>query len=1230
MSNSPRPEPHTPAAPSYGGGGLADAELGRMLCRPIVLMTPERTVHPPSWLAHVPFAFWLIDVLRPRVFVELGTHAGNSYAAFAQAVQHLGLDAAGYAVDTWAGDPQAGFYDESVYTDWKAYHDQRYSAFSSLVRTTFDDAVGHFSDGSIDLLNLDGFHSRDAVRHDFETWLPKVSTRGVVLLHDINVRERDFGAWEVWSGIRATYPSFEFLHGHGLGVAVIGSEIAPELEWLVRRDEARTIAVRRFFARTGSGVLAQHMADRAGEMLRQHVSAVESGAVEALAAASAQHAAGLPALAALDARLRDQLRELMIGREALAAQLAESSQQLTETSQQLTERSQQLTETSQQLTAAAAAIDDLTRSLSDAETHAGEVERELTRAGAARAALETLLHRPDVAADAARGALAAANIRLRALAAKPPAARPRGSRPGRIAATLRALGFTPAQLSRRPRRLGLLLRWMRRPRLFKDAHLIAQSGLFDADYYLRLAPDISAAGANPLAHYVMRGALEGRAPSPLFDGAWYASQYPDVAAARINPLAHYLRTATREDRNPHALFSARYYRAQLGARGTAVTPLQHYVMHGAVEGLSPHPLFDPAYYAERCGPWFAGVDPFAHFLTEGAARNIDPHPLFDTAYYRTQLKTHERSAANPLRHYLEAGTGAGRRPHPLFDPAFYRRANADVAASGTEPLVHYVTAGGIEGRAPLPDFDGAWYLAMYPDVAETGVNPLVHYVRFGWLEGRNPSPHFDTKAYLARYPDVTRSGVNPYAHYLACGMAEGRTGAPDDVLDEPVRPVEPERVRLRTESLDRGAGAAQRVIVCLTHVMPVAPRAGNEYRIYRVLKWLRRSGYVVIPIVAPADGSQPGGDEARAIAEEFGNAIVCLPDGRLEYVLRDVPDILRSLDGTLTDRFAAILAEERTRTSDEREMLRIDRSFCSDALIATVLRLESALGPYVLLAEYIWMSRVLPLLGGRALKVIDTIDVFSTRHEKVGQFGVQDLVVEPAAEQMRLRRGDVAIAIQHNERQVLEALVPGVTIVTAGVDFEVLEEPSAPTGRHVLYVASDNPMNRHGLRDFLRHAWPLVRESVPDAELTVVGAVGASVPVVPPGVTVLGRVDDLAPLYRGCRVVINPAVAGTGIKIKTLEALSHLRRVVAWPNGVDGLSPAVEALCRTATDWYSFSEALIILLTDDAAAELNREERELLVREGSADVVYAELGRVIEEFFDTPPGGVSPALSSES
>ncbi len=133
-----------------------DGSDDRSLLRASVFLEPERMVHPPSWLEHIPFAFWVIDVLRPRVFVELGTHSGNSYGAFAQAVQHLGLDSAGYAVDTWKGDAQAGFYDESVFVDWKDYHDRRYSAFSTLIRSTFDDAAAHFSDGSVDLLHIDG------------------------------------------------------------------------------------------------------------------------------------------------------------------------------------------------------------------------------------------------------------------------------------------------------------------------------------------------------------------------------------------------------------------------------------------------------------------------------------------------------------------------------------------------------------------------------------------------------------------------------------------------------------------------------------------------------------------------------------------------------------------------------------------------------------------------------------------------------------------------------------------------------------------------------------------------------------------------------------------------------------------------------------------------------------------------------------------------------------------
>src|SRR6185436_5399070 len=123
-------------------------------------------------------------------------------------------------------------------------------------------------------------------------------------------------------------------------------------------------------------------------------------------------------------------------------------------------------------------------------------------------------------------------------------------------------------------------------------------------------------------------------------------------------------------------------------------------------------------------------------------------------------------------------------------------------------------------------------------------NPLVHFVTEGWREGRRPSDAFDLDGYLAAHEDVAQSKLNPLAHYVEYGRFErppiGAAEAERDLAALPAS--EPPPAVMTTRSLAAASTAQPPTIVCLSHVMPVPPRAGNEYRILRMLRWLRDRG----------------------------------------------------------------------------------------------------------------------------------------------------------------------------------------------------------------------------------------------------------------------------------------------------------------------------------------------------------------------------------------------------
>jgi len=177
---------------------------------------------PSAWVEHIPFLFSLIALTHPRRYAELGVHHGTSFFAACQAVRRSIIDCECVAIDNWIGDPHAGAHAPSVFEGFRDYLAQHYADTACYLRMDFDKALSQFEDGSVDLLHIDGFHTTNAVRRDFEQWLGKMSEEGVILFHDINEFSADFGVWRFWRTVREKYPSLEFGHGHGLGVLVVG------------------------------------------------------------------------------------------------------------------------------------------------------------------------------------------------------------------------------------------------------------------------------------------------------------------------------------------------------------------------------------------------------------------------------------------------------------------------------------------------------------------------------------------------------------------------------------------------------------------------------------------------------------------------------------------------------------------------------------------------------------------------------------------------------------------------------------------------------------------------------------------------------------------------------------------------------------------------------------------------------------------------------------------------
>lgn len=228
-----------------------------------------------AWTNHLHFAYDLIAALRPRIFVELGTDRGESFFAFCQAVEENEIGTRCFAVDTWKGDLHAGRYDDTTFTQVSEHRRAHYASFARLLRGSFETVRAQFFNETVDLLHLDGLHSEEAVRRDLEDWLPKLRPGGILLMHDVRVRAREFGVWKVWEEMQERGRHWTQALGPGLAVwqKPPNESLPPLVETLCAGTAEERAPLEQYYARQADALqnrIAQEWRDGAVRQLPFH------------------------------------------------------------------------------------------------------------------------------------------------------------------------------------------------------------------------------------------------------------------------------------------------------------------------------------------------------------------------------------------------------------------------------------------------------------------------------------------------------------------------------------------------------------------------------------------------------------------------------------------------------------------------------------------------------------------------------------------------------------------------------------------------------------------------------------------------------------------------------------------------------------------------------------------------------------------------------------------------
>ena len=223
------------------------------------------------------------------------------------------------------------------------------------------------------------------------------------------------------------------------------------------------------------------------------------------------------------------------------------------------------------------------------------------------------------------------------------------------------------------------------------------------------------------------------------------------------------------------------------------------------------------------------------------------------------------------------------------------------------------------------------------------------------------------------------------------------------------------------------------------------------------------------------------------------------------------------------------------------------------------------------IVNYFWLSKLIPLIS-IPRKAIITHDCFTFYNLRNNTNRLLNMM--PNEEAKYLQRCPVIFAMQDEEAQFFRRLSPKSKVLT-NYCFSQFKKQKQTGNHNILYLSGSLYASINGIKWFIDDVFPLIKKDYKDSKLLIAGTICDSLNEYRHmgGIELLGKVDSADDFYAMGDVAINPTFQGSGLKIKTIESLSHEKVTIVHPHSTEGLFDRAESpllSSKEPSEWLFF------------------------------------------------------------